>query len=144
MTNAALLQCGHDPEAVESRQIIADLEDEVALQCGHDPEAVESPLPIVPLPTTTSGFNAATTRRPWRTAHGGAEGNGNYGFNAATTRRPWRASGDAFASTSPGMLQCGHDPEAVESPARRRPAPCRSCFNAATTRRPWRAACGPA
>ena len=36
------LQCGHDPEAVESSAdaVLAALKKE--LQCGHDPEAVES------------------------------------------------------------------------------------------------------
>ena len=36
-------------------------------------------------------------------------------FNAATTRRPWRAARAEPASALLTSLQCGHDPEAVES-----------------------------
>ena len=35
-----LLQCGHDPEAVESRAAVR-VSTATTLQCGHDPEAVE-------------------------------------------------------------------------------------------------------
>ena len=115
-----------------------------------------------------SGFNAATTRRPWRTwtarieaatwarlqcGHDpkavendrGQSGDGDHGtrFNAATTRRPWRTSRPYYAKKGLGMaLQCGHDPKAVENHGASlaiRPASAR--FNAATTRRPWRTVC---
>ena len=37
------LQCGHDPEAVENDGAVMALHEvPTALQCGHDPEAVES------------------------------------------------------------------------------------------------------
>ena len=64
----------------------------LGLQCGHDPKAVEN----IEL-TTADGarFNAATTRRPWRTL----------------PRDGRLASGDG--------LQCGHDPKAVENRRRR-------------------------
>ena len=110
-------------------------------------------------------FNAATTRRPWRTTKtGGGESPTLSRFNAATTRRPWRTGSRRTPGDSVRMLQCGHDPKAVEnlpSRARRRSRdPMLQCghdpkavenpgdgegagrhtggFNAATTRRPWR------
>ena len=85
------------------------------LQCGHDPKAVENSQRCLTSCCTFQSFNAATTRRPWRTSswrnnadeHTKAsmrprpEGRGELteasashdrhsGFNAATTRRPWR------------------------------------------------------
>ncbi len=85
-------------------------------------------------------FNAATTRRPWRTRLVVVASNSNHCFNAATTRRPWRTTGRGDdspaaerASMRPrpegrgehkegdplvvyhGTLQCGHDPKAVEN-----------------------------
>ena len=138
------------------------------LQCGHDPEAVESigtavaacrsgePASMRPRPggrgeslrrrrrrsSRTWSFNAATTRRPWRRpARTLRRVPAAAGFNAATTRRPWRGR----PRPSPlravrSALQCGHDPEAVES-VEQTDALLASCwsFNAATTRRPWRA-----
>ena len=39
------------------------------------------------------------------------------GFNAATTRRPWRTSFSRGPRRCVGTLQCGHDPKAVENDA---------------------------
>ena len=61
------LQCGHDPEAVESTAVLQVARPTTVLQCGHDPEAVDE----VWGRTTAARqrFNAATTRRPWRAWH---------------------------------------------------------------------------
>ncbi len=59
------------------------------------------------------------------------------GFNAATTRRPWRTHCDDRAARPGRTLQCGHSPKAVEN-APNVSGSSRPCFNAATTRRPWR------
>ena len=62
------------------------------------------------------GFNAATTRRPWRTTTDCAVMLvGTKRFNAATTRRPWRTSTFTATIGLPFQLQCGHDPKAVEN-----------------------------
>ena len=89
----ARLQCGHDPKAVENADAAANADEAVAVS-----------------------FNAATTRRPWRTTWSMAsvDYDGKPGFNAATTRRPWRTG--RLVRTSGGQVR----------------------FNAATTRRPWR------
>ena len=62
------------------------------------------------------------------------------GFNAATTRRPWRTTmRRADISVAARELQCGHDPKAVENEADAASHSTGSRrFNAATTRRPWR------
>ena len=86
------------------------------LQCGHDPNAVENYTSWRRKIAELVRFNAATTRRPWRTRHRRPRRTGCGCFNAATTRRPWR--------TRP--------PPAPTTRAATR------CFNAATTRRPWR------
>ena len=41
-TEEQVLQCGHDPEAVEKLRGEQLNEPLGTLQCGHDPEAVES------------------------------------------------------------------------------------------------------
>ena len=85
------------------------------LQFGHDPEAVETSVRPARCRTARSGFNSATTRRPWRPAR-----------EAANGKRQ-------------GVLQFGHDPEAVETRRPwRPPAHVDESFNSATTRRPWR------
>ena len=66
-------------------------------------------------------FNAATTRRPWRTHEGCPTTAHARGFNAATTRRPWRTAACPMAPTVAARLQCGHDPKAVENAHRRVP-----------------------
>ena len=133
-----MLQCGHDPEAVES--------DQRGRPAGDDRNASMRPRPggrgerySTVYGSTVGSFNAATTRRPWRTLAGRTERKCERGFNAATTRRPWRADLAAQKAADAERLQCGHDPEAVENAWR--PWRCRQrCgFNAATTRRPWRA-----
>ncbi len=111
------------------------------LQCGHDPKAVENELlgRLAGLPQ--GGFNAATTRRPWRTRPGASRPARPGGFNAATTRRPWRTSRRLGRGRQSGLLQCGHDPKAVENGLQvRSNRNGGKGFNAATTRRPWRTA----
>ena len=87
------------------------------LQCGHDPKAVENLRQPRIAADRGASFNAATTRRPWRTlllrlamllvADS---------FNAATTRRPWRTPDAPRRHVRAGFqLQCGHDPKAVEN-----------------------------
>ena len=65
---------------------------------------------------TPSRFNAATARRPWRTARGL---NGSTlpqtRFNAATARRPWRTALTPAGRERRLRLQCGHGPKAVEN-----------------------------
>ena len=93
------------------------------LQCGHDPKAVENTsMPSYP-DSTCRGFNAATTRRPWRTTtiryscqgqcrasmRPRPEGRGEPGMPSAEF--------DIF-----NVLQCGHDPKAVENGRILRPA----------------------
>ena len=41
------------------------------LQCGHDPKAVENQRNACQLLVNARSFNAATTRRPWRTTCSG-------------------------------------------------------------------------
>ena len=146
-----------------------DVRGGVSLQCGHDPKAVENGTAERPNPDPERRFNAATTRRPWRTPPPSSaskrhpqlqcghdpkavENNGprrraralRPGFNAATTRRPWRTKAASMAEGGFGRrLQCGHDPKAVENGSSAPPgSPRRCCFNAATTRRPWRTTSG--
>ena len=133
------------------------------LQCGHDPKAVENRAGLASTPTNCC-FNAATTRRPWRTTRRTVPARpGRPGFNAATTRRPWRTQAPPKVERYRHPLQCGHDPKAVENEffgwltgvkhvasmrprpegrgerrGRRRAAGAFPGFNAATTRRPWR------
>ena len=110
------------------------------LQCGHDPEAVESATCEGGREGEAGGFNAATTRRPWRTAcampgpHRAGPLQCGHDPEAVESRRRFRRR-----PTSNALLQCGHDPEAVESVTDRgRRVAAAPCFNAATTRRPWR------
>ncbi len=85
------LQCGHDPKAVENLARLTDphLKRE-QLQCGHGPKAVENQSRCRCCRPFRRGFNAATTRRPWRTISRSLSCGRLFGFNAATTRRPWR------------------------------------------------------
>ena len=114
----------------------------VQLQCGHDPEAVESfDLATRGVPGGTRCFNAATTRRPWRAPPAsvrrrlGSQLQCGHDPEAVESLSPARRR-----AAGPWMLQCGHDPEAVESLRTSRPSSATERFNAATTRRPWRAA----
>ena len=157
---AEVLQCGHGPKAVENGP--ADVRcPRVQLQCGHGPKAVENlrapavigtpPASMRPRPEGRGErtvladpgaerwcFNAATARRPWRTALERAADPGP-GFNAATARRPWRTYKHDGAEKYRIMLQCGHGPKAVENLESSQTVPqARSGFNAATARRPWR------
>ena len=129
------------------------------LQCGHDPKAVENHGRSRHRRQNTGGFNAATTRRPWRTAgtlclvvndvalqcghdpkaveNLGISGTGRQDktpcFNAATTRRPWRTPPDQRPCTVRSYrLQCGHDPKAVENP--KRGPSCPNCWRGASMR----------
>ena len=184
-----LLQCGHDPKAVENHghrrhgglRCNASMRPRpegrgerdfailngtwpVVLQCGHDPKAVENEIRLCHIYQSLGCFNAATTRRPWRTLacrlRAGSlsasmrprpEGRGELpartgeikaaikSFNAATTRRPWRTTWRTSPRRRTPSLQCGHDPKAVENLCGSSGTPCSPRrFNAATTRRPWR------
>ena len=84
------LQCGHDPKAVENLVPPPSTGRDSRLQCGHDPKAVENAAAGAGSTSVDARFNAATTRRPWRTAEQAIATVGIAGFNAATTRRPWR------------------------------------------------------
>ena len=85
------LQCGHDPKAVENEQLLGLCGHAGLLQCGHDPKAVENALVFC---TVSGGIRS---------------------FNAATTRRPWRTARRMLYQWSEAKLQCGHDPKAVEN-----------------------------
>jgi len=159
------LQCGHDPKAVENPPISsAQHRQNRQLQCGHDPKAVENLRKIIGNP-----LRGKASMRPRPEGRGeqrkGKEGDGPApSFNAATTRRPWRTCAPPYSHFARWMLQCGHDPKAVENLGNRseclvarrasmRPRPegrgerkkdpvetpaQEKRFNAATTRRPWR------
>ena len=110
------------------------------LQCGHDPKAVENGSVPHAAPARPMRFNAATTRRPWRTTS--IHNSFWYLFIASMRPRPEGRGEHCLFSRSDfdlEQLQCGHDPKAVENKDRRDgvlAAP--QGFNAATTRRPWR------
>ena len=134
------LQCGHDPKAVENEAYHHEEgAGTVMLQCGHDPKAVENHGPSVPA-TPDPRFNAATTRRPWRTSP--VHPRRRLCRNASMRPRPeGRGELPSGAAALPASvrLQCGHDPKAVENAdVRRDYGRLFPCFNAATTRRPWR------
>ena len=111
------LQCGHDPKAVENRTSAATLRTGTRrLQCGHDPKAVENGANAAGW-----GRLVWASMRPRPEGRGELRdlvdvGTRDGGFNAATTRRPWRtvllAKPPARMET---VLQCGHDPKAVEN-----------------------------
>ena len=182
------LQCGHDPKVVENPAELRQFQRIIGLQCGHDPKVVENArctgetyteiaASMRPRPegrgeqhdpgrrkTRLQRFNAATTRRSWRTL-----------CAALSIAVPWRASmrprpegrGEPhrtpsrapavprlqcghdpkvvenpfqyYLQNTAGMLQCGHDPKVVENDASRQWSARRARgFNAATTRRSWR------
>ena len=132
------------------------------LQCGHGPKAVEN---RAGRRRAEWRFNAATARRPWRTA--GTMRPTSLSYAASMRPRPEGrgepATGEAVRAGR-AALQCGHGPKAVENrPDSGREATARSrlqCghgpkavendglsgdvrsdanrFNAATARRPWR------
>ena len=101
-----------EPTGVATSHIMA-----IPLQCGHDPKAVEN----------TRARRNRRARAPPR-------------FNAATTRRPWRTAVLAAKAAEADALQCGHDPKAVENIRSEDQDRRMDRFNAATTRRPWRTA----
>ncbi len=146
IANNLKLQCGHDPKAVENGSIVGRLAYTDLLQCGHDPKAVENVMRRPsPRRRPPQSFNAATTRRPWRTcsrSQGEEPGASGSCFNAATTRRPWRTAGRRVAVVQ--YLSASMRPR-PEGRGERRwlyggSAPASVGFNAATTRRPWRTA----
>ena len=112
------LQCGHDPKAVENEGTSPYMQAAFGgLQCGHDPKAVEN----VYARGHTRGHTDASMRprpegRGERLDRAPADG-GRRGFNAATTRRPWRTTLAGPPPSQPGALQCGHNPKAVENRA---------------------------
>ena len=83
----------------------------------------------------STGFNAATTRRPWRTRSPGASPTRTARFNAATTRRPWRTAARdpktfaaEYASMRPrpegrGERHCGRAQTLTRRDASMRPRP---------------------
>ena len=101
-TPMAVLQCGHDPEAVEN--------------CTRE-DRLESPSASMrPRPGGRGEASAGTASTP-----------ASPGFNAATTRRPWRVRRRRPRPLQGPGLQCGHDPEAVERRRRAwRPRPSRA------------------
>ena len=138
-TSEAMLQCGHGPKAVENSACSMSADVGPCASMRPRPEGRGERIRHARQPSGI-GFNAATARRPWRTAsiHGlcgihasmrpRPEGRGELasrpasasatGFNAATTRRPWRTQVCCFVP---------------QKPANR--------FNAATVSRPWRTFC---
>ena len=172
----------------EPRPSTACRKNDMPLQCGHDPKAVENgpdggrrgvldPASMRPRPegrgerrggnkalTVIASFNAATTRRPWRTDHhrgGGVpvafasmrprpEGRGEHGRcggggpgrRAASMRPRPEGRGELLAPAvvvEGGVASMRPRPEGRGEPAhRRRTQGAEWCFNAATTRRPWR------
>ncbi len=132
------LQCGHDPKAVENAVVFHRIMSQEAaasmrprpegrgehrtasrrrqsrskLQCGHDPKAVENRASAWTSWPTRSSFNAATTRRPWRTDPAGL---------------PCRAA---------PRLQCGHDPKAVENGSQGQVSLLGKCGHASMRPRP--------
>ena len=160
-----VLQCGHDPKAVENvtvAEVLGGLPDasmrprpegrgeqhshrargggrRVASMRPRPEGRGERPGNRSP-PSAGRCFNAATTRRPWRTWSTGSLGRHRrrlqcgHDPKAVENRVAGLHAGDRFHE-----LQCGHDPKAVEnesSHSRQRKQQAR--FNAATTRRPWR------
>ena len=116
------LQCGHDPKAVENSRVavleaspakaasmrprpegrgehhysVRPLVSQVAASMRPRPEGRGEPFQQRTEPTKAEqGFNAATTRRPWRTRDSFVGASRRWTcFNAATTRRPWRTLGE--------------------------------------------------
>ena len=87
-----------------------------ALQCGHDPKAVENSNGVGQRGDYSPRFNAATTRRPWRTKEGRVRPHG--GRCASMRPRP-EGRGELQRARAGRRnacgLQCGHDPKAVEN-----------------------------
>ena len=65
---AAMLQCGHDPKVVENPDGTENNNALNMLQCGHDPKVVENICNCGEAAPNIFCFNAATTRRSWRTS----------------------------------------------------------------------------
>ena len=113
------LQCGHDPKAVENYIVQTFLRPkEIRLQCGHDPKAVEnvaaSGCHVASTPPLQCGHDPKAVENPLQAGHSAPS---FHGFNAATTRRPWRTLRQRRRSGLFRRLQCGHDPKAVENDA---------------------------
>ncbi len=85
------------------------------LQWGHGPKAVETSWGRRSRRATSSGFDGATARRPWRRKPRTVETPGSPGFNGATARRPWRLSRRPATWQQGTSLQWGHGPKAVET-----------------------------
>ena len=112
-TRSWKLQCGHDPKAVENPNDFDGRATAPELQCGHDPKAVENATRDGQLKRPAS-FNAATTRRPWRTANPAGTPRR---LPASMRPRPEGRGEPVIASVAAAksQLQCGHDPKAVEN-----------------------------
>ncbi len=90
---ATALQCGHGTKAVENLRIQnLSTADDAMLQCGHGTKAVENP---------------ASAASDWLASYSS--------FNAATARRPWRTAACEVLCPQDDMLQCGHGTKAVEN-----------------------------
>ena len=138
-SSTAELQRSHDLAAVESRDARGSSGHIHTLQRSHDLAAVERRR-ARPQKTEGSGFNGATTSRPWRVGHSGTgakeslelqrshdlaaveslcercrKGRPRCRFNGATTSRPWRARSCIAKGNAMSTLQRSHDLAAVES-----------------------------
>ena len=162
---AVMLQCGHGPKAVENADCRDPNGDMPGASMRPRPEGRgerRCPVPCVPVASGASmrprpegrgeplalstesrctvSFNAATARRPWRTATRKTTSRPLRSFNAATARRPWRTTWQTSPRRRHATLQCGHGPKAVENRCGsvRNAVQSHGRFNAATARRPWR------
>src|SRR5207302_1958121 len=106
------LQCGHGQEAVENLPITTGSPSYMKLQCGHGQEAVENEqvsgdlaaaeaASLRPRPRGRGELTPIRETRP-----------PSRGFNAATAKRPWRTAAAAKAGLPSAQLQCGHGQEA--------------------------------
>ena len=165
MDASGRLQCGHDPKAVENSVRWDDPAERRRLQCGHDPKAVENLSTHRVSWHAMACFNAATTRRPWRTARSTAlaaaerdasmrprpEGRGEPAVDRADAEladgasmrpRPEGRGERAVPSADDRAGAVASMRPRPEGRGERVPTRCHvgptASFNAATTRRPWR------
>ena len=87
------------------------------LQCGHDPKVVENQLACLHHPRHASqpSMRPRPEGRGERPLVSFARGQ-LMPFNAATTRRSWRTAAIVPRRSQARHLQCGHDPKVVENP----------------------------
>ena len=105
----------------------------------------ERPSPPVGARSHERTFNAATTRRSWRTTVSLSATASHSTFNAATTRRSWRTIYEAFNRPNEMSFNAATTRRSWRTLlARREPDLPLWPFNAATTRRSWRTGAGAA